>query len=407
MGKPMNNIQKAIIIVALMSFVLMGLFPPWHGPRVNQYGLIFSPPSTSAVIDISRLVVQWLLLIFTAMTIFVILRKRDRRHLHTTKKGDLLSEKPTDPFKHISSNLTENAADKVEAGNNEAAVRKKERTQEEALTNLDYRPKWGYRILLFFGIYIFLYVFAALTLKLHFSAILMTTGVGIFLIVGHLLIFNKRMKNMFPAKHRQYGFLALIYFYFMCYGMFQYKETESNLTSFIQYDTTFTQLHENALNNYYMMHPDVETISNTEYEIIMRELLDRSPKFFSLSEQLWIYKVVWYSSSWPFYLFIVAFLLNWIGFRVKKQKLLKRTINLKEGGNMNKVLDHGRLAIALLAIFVLITTIRLVFVTEYSIGFIQILIGAFCLLIFIFAFSGWLHDRLKKYVSIEEKDEIH
>lgn len=71
----LNTWQWRILIVTLVVFVIMGLFPPWieasreRGPRPMGYGLIFLGPvipmfahSIGAKIDFSRLVVQCLVL---------------------------------------------------------------------------------------------------------------------------------------------------------------------------------------------------------------------------------------------------------------------------------------------------------------------------------------------------------
>jgi hypothetical protein len=68
----LNRIQRRILWAAVVLFVAVGLFPPWHrGPRNEGYAPIFSPPST-ATIDFGRLLVQWVMLIVVAAaTVFL------------------------------------------------------------------------------------------------------------------------------------------------------------------------------------------------------------------------------------------------------------------------------------------------------------------------------------------------
>lgn len=74
----LNDKQRKIVIVGVVLFVLMGLFPPWtytldlqsiHREKPAGYALIVSPPEPErgspafgVTIDISRLIVQWFVL---------------------------------------------------------------------------------------------------------------------------------------------------------------------------------------------------------------------------------------------------------------------------------------------------------------------------------------------------------
>lgn len=74
----LNEKQRKVVILGIVLFILMGLFPPWiytlNAQSINRekpagYALIISPPEPekNAVafgvkIDISRLIVQWLVL---------------------------------------------------------------------------------------------------------------------------------------------------------------------------------------------------------------------------------------------------------------------------------------------------------------------------------------------------------
>ncbi|MBW4056822.1 MAG: hypothetical protein HIU83_15770 [Proteobacteria bacterium] len=75
----LNDRQRKLVMVGVILFILMGVFPPWmytfdaqtvHSEKPAGYALIFSPPLTEypenvrfgVKIDSTRLVVQWLIL---------------------------------------------------------------------------------------------------------------------------------------------------------------------------------------------------------------------------------------------------------------------------------------------------------------------------------------------------------
>lgn len=74
----LNGRQRGIVVIGVVLFVLMGLFPPWtytryaqsiHSEKPAGYALIISPPGPEkdapafgVKIDVSRLIVQWLVL---------------------------------------------------------------------------------------------------------------------------------------------------------------------------------------------------------------------------------------------------------------------------------------------------------------------------------------------------------
>jgi hypothetical protein len=75
---PLNDNQRKIVMTGLILFLLLGLFPPWtytldaqsiHREKPAYYSFIALPPKpefnsvTHGVkIDISRLIVQWVIL---------------------------------------------------------------------------------------------------------------------------------------------------------------------------------------------------------------------------------------------------------------------------------------------------------------------------------------------------------
>jgi polyferredoxin len=92
----MNKKQKKVIWIGLIIFILMGLFPPWiddvecfnpssepshSGGTVfvtRSYGFLFIPPRGMAFVDLTRLLVQWLLVI--AVTAWMVYLKGDQKH---------------------------------------------------------------------------------------------------------------------------------------------------------------------------------------------------------------------------------------------------------------------------------------------------------------------------------------
>jgi hypothetical protein len=74
----LNLKQKRILIASVLIFIAMGLYPPWtytfsstlrHSEKPAGYGLIVAPPAPEknapawgVSLDISRLLVQWLVL---------------------------------------------------------------------------------------------------------------------------------------------------------------------------------------------------------------------------------------------------------------------------------------------------------------------------------------------------------
>lgn len=83
----LNSKQTKVLIISIAIFILMGLYPPWvytynngsvHSEKPAEYELITEPPypelervQYGVHLDISRLIVQWLVLL--AATIGAIL----------------------------------------------------------------------------------------------------------------------------------------------------------------------------------------------------------------------------------------------------------------------------------------------------------------------------------------------
>lgn len=88
-----NPKQLRVLIAASVIFVIMGIFPPWtytfdwgstHSEKSAGYGLIVSPPnpeqdgpSFGVRLDISRLLVQWLVLVAATSGLILLTREPD------------------------------------------------------------------------------------------------------------------------------------------------------------------------------------------------------------------------------------------------------------------------------------------------------------------------------------------
>jgi hypothetical protein len=95
----MNKNQKKVIMAGLVVIVLMGLFPPWvHTVHVKEikidragsYGFLFSPPVPAhktlplenfwgVRLDVSRLLIQWILVVMIVCGLVVFLKKDNVR----------------------------------------------------------------------------------------------------------------------------------------------------------------------------------------------------------------------------------------------------------------------------------------------------------------------------------------
>ncbi len=96
----MNKNQKKVIMAGLVVIVLMGLFPPWVHTvnvktikieRAGNYGFMFSPPPPEpnlpflneklwgVRLDVSRLLIQWILVVVIVCGLVVFLKKDNVR----------------------------------------------------------------------------------------------------------------------------------------------------------------------------------------------------------------------------------------------------------------------------------------------------------------------------------------
>jgi len=75
-----NKKQRTILTVGILVIILMGLFPPWvkifGGEGIRKitvgYAFIAAPSDHRAVLDISRLCVQWIVvLLATGLGVFL------------------------------------------------------------------------------------------------------------------------------------------------------------------------------------------------------------------------------------------------------------------------------------------------------------------------------------------------
>src|SRR5437016_392218 len=95
----MTTMQRFLIGLGLVSFVVLGLFPPWvetvnipyrmHFEKPAGYSFIMTPPRSrldnanlarmaSMTLDISRLGVEWAITVVVTLGLLLIIRLRDR-----------------------------------------------------------------------------------------------------------------------------------------------------------------------------------------------------------------------------------------------------------------------------------------------------------------------------------------
>lgn len=94
----LNAKQKIIIIVGIVAFVVIGMFPPWlythKGASINTvepagYSFIAIPPrikyetikkyDSSVKLDISRIVIQWVtVFVSTGLVVFLLWEKKNK-----------------------------------------------------------------------------------------------------------------------------------------------------------------------------------------------------------------------------------------------------------------------------------------------------------------------------------------
>lgn len=83
----MNNNQKAIFIIMVISDIGMGVFPPWRKyVRVNSnvtvdagYSFLFDPPTQTAIINISTLFVQISIITVLFLSIIYLLKSPTKK----------------------------------------------------------------------------------------------------------------------------------------------------------------------------------------------------------------------------------------------------------------------------------------------------------------------------------------
>ena len=94
----LNSRQIKIVIISTLIFIIMGLFPPWTYTHDNRsmhienpagYGFIIEPPESKGdsyrdgiKLDVSRLTIQWLMLIVLSGSALFLTKKRDTKKTH-------------------------------------------------------------------------------------------------------------------------------------------------------------------------------------------------------------------------------------------------------------------------------------------------------------------------------------
>jgi hypothetical protein len=94
-GEKENSMKRPIITIGIIVFIIMGLFPPWkytlnaqgiHIEKPAGYALIIYPPKPEIIaeaygvrVDISRLVIQWIILaVATGGALFITNKQKQK-----------------------------------------------------------------------------------------------------------------------------------------------------------------------------------------------------------------------------------------------------------------------------------------------------------------------------------------
>jgi hypothetical protein len=101
----MKDFKGKIILIMLIIMIFMGVFPPWkqafkfeeyQNENPAGYGFIFSPPRPHSIaysvsLDVSRLLVQWVVVILAAGLFIFLSRSLGSKGM--TKRGEGINRK--------------------------------------------------------------------------------------------------------------------------------------------------------------------------------------------------------------------------------------------------------------------------------------------------------------------------
>lgn len=202
--------------------------------------------------------------------------------------------------------------------------RKKKEFSLERPYNTNYSgPKWGYRLLMILLVYGPINIVSQLTLESKYPALLISSLTSLFLILFIILVMSRLTKNMFKARHRQYGFFLLIFLCFSLYGMTRYKDVEAYWNNY--YESSGHELKmQLEVERYFEENPTIDSIEYTVADSIAYSIVRNSPELYGRAMMAWEYHLLWYSSSWPFFVFFVFYIIYGIKFRIDIYRLRRQ-----------------------------------------------------------------------------------
>jgi hypothetical protein len=192
---------------------------------------------------------------------------------------------------------------------------------EKRSTRDDYSgPKWGYRLLIIFGIFAVMNLVAQFTLRSEYSEIYISLITGVLFISVILGILNRTTGNMFEENYHQYGFYLIIFLIFSLYGnSMNYRDTADLLA----YSKTpeFIDMAQMQTEKYFHDNPTVDTLSYAAADSIAYSLILRSSEGFSILSRTREHRILGYSASFPFLVFLVLFITSYVRFKIVNFRL--------------------------------------------------------------------------------------
>jgi hypothetical protein len=150
--------------------------------------------------------------------------------------------------------------------------------KDESLINLNYRPRWGFRLLIFICIFIFYYIFAIVTFRLPFSYYKISFGGSALLAGLHFIFINRATKSMFATKFRQHGFFIVVYYFLALAGMYAHHTAAIGLKDYLQSNPEIVQAYGYELNDYFHYYQGAATITDDTTFNILRGIISKFPK---------------------------------------------------------------------------------------------------------------------------------
>lgn len=184
-------------------------------------------------------------------------------------------------------------------------------------------PKWGYRLLIIFGIFAVINVVSQLTLQSKFAGIYIALITGLFLVLLILGILNRITKSMFEESHHQYGFYLLVFLLFSLYGNSTNYRDMADLAAYSN-SPEFNQMVASAAYKYLSDNPAVDTLSSATQDSIAYSVILRSQEGYSILSRAWEHRIMGYSSSFPFFVFLALFIISYGKFKIANFRLRRK-----------------------------------------------------------------------------------